>query len=204
MRLVILGATGGIGRILVSNALEQGHDVTAFVRSPEKVGQKDSRLRVIGGDLYNAQQMTAAIQNSEAVLSAFGPTTFRKTTLRRDFGRVLAQALQITGVQRVLHVSAAFLFPDAGIFPALLGNSLFRNVVHDDVDAEIELMQPNLAWTMLRPLRLTNGPAKNRYRVCGGHLPKGGITISRADVAAFMLKEVVQPQYMRQIVGLSN
>jgi len=204
MRLAILGATGGIGRILVSNALEQGHDVTTFVRAPEKVSQKNPRLRVIGGDLYDVQQTSAAIEGSDAVLSAFGPTVFGKTTLRRDFGRVLTQALRVAGVQRILHVSAALLFPDAGLFTALFANSLMRNVTRDHADSEIELTQPDLAWTMVRPPRLTNGPAKHRYRVSSGHLPEGGIIISRADVAAFMLKEAVQPQYLRQIVGLSN
>lgn len=204
MRFTILGATGGIGRFLVADALEQGHDVTAFVRAPEKISQKNPHLRVIGGDLYNVQQTSAAIRDSDVVLSAFGPTVLGETTLRRDFGRVLTQALRISGVQRVLHVSAALLFPDAGLFTALFANSLMRNVTRDHVDLETELMQSDLAWTMVRPPRLTNGPAKHQYRVSSGHLPEGGILISRADVADFMLKEAVQPQYVRQVVGVCN
>src|SRR6516164_4860774 len=107
MRLTILGATGGIGRLLLPLALEQGHEVTAFARSPEKVVRNGSgtRLRVLGGDLYNASQMADAIRGSDAVLSAFGPTTLRPTHLRRDFGRTLVQSLRLAGVSRFIHVS---------------------------------------------------------------------------------------------------
>jgi putative NADH-flavin reductase len=204
MKLVILGATGGIGRPLVSAALEQGHQVTVFVRSPEKVVQKSPRLNIIGGDLYNVQQMTDAIRNSDAVLSAFGPTTFRKTNLRRDFGRVLVQALRAANVPRVIHVSAALLFTDAGFLTSLLSNTLFRNVVHDGINVEAELTQRDLAWTILRPPRLLNKKPTGRFRVKAGHMPKGGFLISRADVANFMLQEANTPRYIHQVVGLCD
>ena len=204
MKLVILGATGGIGRPLVSAALEQGHQVNVFVRSPEKVVQKNPRLNIIGGDLYNVQQMTDAIRNSDAVLSAFGPTTFRKTNLRRDFGRVLVKALRAANVSRVIHVSAALLFKDAGFLTSLLSNTLFRNVVHDGINVEAELTQRDLAWTILRPPRLLNRKPTGRFRVEAGHLPKGGFLISRADVANFMLQEANTPRYIHQVVGLCD
>lgn len=204
MKLVILGATGGIGRPLVSAALEQGHQVNVFVRSPEKVVQKSPRLNIIGGDLYNVQQMTDAIRNSDAVLSAFGPTTFRKTNLRRDFGRVLVKALRAANVSRVIHVSAALLFKDAGFLISLLSNTLFRNVVQDGINVEAELTQRDLAWTILRPPRLLNCKPTGRFRVEAGHLPKGGFLISRADVANFMLQEANTPRYIHQVVGLCD
>jgi putative NADH-flavin reductase len=204
MKLVILGATGGIGRPLVSAALEQGHEVTAFVRSPEKVTQKSSRLSIIGGDLYNVQQMTGAIHNSDAVLSAFGPSTLGKTNSRRDFGRVLVQALRATSVPRVIHVSAALLFTDAGFLTSLLSNTLFRNVARDHANLEAELTQRDLGWTILRPPRLLNKKPTGRFRVEAGHLPKGGFLISRADVANFMLQEANTPRYIHQVVGLCD
>jgi putative NADH-flavin reductase len=204
MKLVILGATGGIGRPLVSGALEQGHQVTAFVRSPEKVTQKSSRLSIIGGDLYNVQQMTAAIRNHDAVLSAFGPSTLSKTNGRRDFGRVLVQALRAADVRRVIYVSAALLFTDAGFAVSLLSKTLFRNVVRDGINVEAELTQSDLAWTILRPPRLLNRKPTGRIRVETGCLPKGGFIISRADVANFMLQEATAPCYVQQVVGLSD
>ncbi|HMF53854.1 MAG TPA: NAD(P)H-binding protein [Edaphobacter sp.] len=204
MRLTILGATGGIGRLLLPLALDQGHEVTAFVRAPEKITHTGSRLRILGGDLYDADQMTSAIRGSDAVLSAFGPTTFRRTHLRRDFGRTLVQALRNSRVTRFLHVSTAFLFRDGGLVVNLMAHSLFTNVTSDSRDCEEEMVQHDLAWTILRPPRLLDTPATGRARVVAGHLPKGGFTISRADVASFMLQETIAPQYVRQVVGLSN
>lgn len=204
MRLTILGATGGIGRLLLPLALEQGHEVTAFARSPEKITQTNSNLRVVGGNLFDAHQMAEAIRGSDAVLSAFGPVVLRPTHQRRDFGRVLVEALRIAGVPRFIHVSSAFCFDEGGLVYFIMTNTLFRNVTADHRDADKEMAQSDLKWTILRPPRLTNGPATNRFRVVSGHLPKNGFTISRGDVAAFMLQEAASPHYVRQVVGLSN
>jgi putative NADH-flavin reductase len=212
MRLTILGATGGIGRLLLPLALSQGHQVTAFARAPEKItapidtriGVNGSHLRVLGGDLFNSAQMAAAIQGSDAVLSAFGPTTLRRTNQRRDFGRTLVEALREAAVDRFLHVSTAFLFRDGGLVVNVMANTLFHNVTVDSRDCETEMAQPDLAWTIVRPPRLLDSAPTHRTRVVSGHLPKNGFTISRADVAAFLLQEVVTPSYVRQVVGISN
>lgn len=204
MRLAILGATGGIGRLLIDSALEQGHDITAFVRSPQKITRRHPKLRVIGGNLFNADQMAAAIRGSEAVLSAFGPVVMRPTHQRRDFGRTLVKALRTASVDRFLHVSSAFLFPDGGLLIKLMANTIFYNITVDGRDSEAEMMQPDLRWTIVRPPRLTDGPLTGRARVVAGHLPKGGFTVSRADVAAFMLQEAVTPQCVRQVVGIAD
>jgi len=204
MRLTILGATGGIGRLLLPLALDQGHEVTAFARAPEKITRNGSRLRVLGGDLFNAQQMTAAIQGSDVVLSAFGPTTLAPTHQRRNFGHILVESLHATSITRFIHVSSAFLFRDGGLLINVFANTLFRNVTVDSRDCETEMAQPNLAWTIVRPPRLLDHPPTGRVRILAGHLPKGGRTISRADVAAFMLQEAVTPRFPRQVVGISN
>ncbi|WP_035348066.1 NAD(P)-dependent oxidoreductase [Edaphobacter aggregans] len=210
MRLTVLGATGGIGRLLIPMALDQGHQVTAFARAPEKVTSNGAGvlhshqdLRVVGGDLYNVRQIADAIRGSDAVLSAFGPTTLRRTHLRRDFGRNLVQALRQTGVARFIHVSSAFCFNEGGLIYAVMTNTLFRNVTQDHRDADNEMAQPDLAWTILRPPRLLDGPAKGKLRIFDGHLAPG-MTITRADVAAFMLQEAVTPRHVQQFVGLSS
>lgn len=204
MRLTILGATGGIGRLLLPLALDQGHEVTAFARAPKKIQRDGPRLRVVGGDLFNVDQMASAIRGSDVILSAFGPTTLRRTHLRRDFGRVLVKALRTAGVDRFIHVSSAFCFDGGGPLYAFMTSTLYRNVTDDHRDGDNEMAQPDLAWTILRPPRLVDKPATGRPRVVAGHLPENAFSISRADVAAFMLQEAVTPRYVRQMVGLSN
>jgi putative NADH-flavin reductase len=154
MRFTILGATGGIGRLLLPLALDQGHEVTAFARSPEKIAHRDTRLHVIGGNLFHINEMASAIEGSGAVLSAFGPTSLRRTNQRRDFGRVLVQAMRAAGVRRVVHVTTAFLFGEGGPIFSIMSKTLFRNVTQDHRKSEQEITQPDLSWTILRPPRL--------------------------------------------------
>jgi putative NADH-flavin reductase len=204
MRLFILGATGGIGQHLLRLGLEHGHELTTFVRSPNKISQRSPSLKVVPGDVFNAAQLTQCLAGHDCVLSAFGPTTIRSTTLRRDFGRTLAKALRNSKVQRAQIVSAAFLFPETGTLGYILTRTLFRQMVPDMAGMEKEIMQSDSDWTIVRPPRLTNGPATHAYRVADGRLPKGGVVISRADVAEFMIAEAEHPKHIHQIVGLAR
>jgi putative NADH-flavin reductase len=204
MRLFILGATGGIGRHLVRIGLERNHEVTAYVRSPEKIPQQAGRLKVVRGDVFNASQMAESMAGHAIVLSAFGPTTIRSSRLRRSFGYELSSALRQSGVHRVQLVSAAFLFRDVGLLGALLKPTLFRQMIPDMAGMEREIENDALEWTIVRPPRLTNAPATHNYRTADGELPKAGSVISRADVAEFMIREAERPEHTRQIVGVAE
>ncbi|MBV8969582.1 MAG: SDR family oxidoreductase [Verrucomicrobia bacterium] len=204
MNLFLLGATGGIGRHLVKLALNHGHSLTVFARSPEKLGITHDRLRAIQGDLFDADPMAASLQRHDAVLSSFGPATLKDCTLRRDFGRTLASALRKSGVRRFQLVSSALLFPDGNFVSRALQTTVFRRMLPDMAAMEAEVRQADLEWTIVRPPRLTNGRAKHSYRIADGHLPKNGFLISRADVAHFMMEETEKPTHLKQIVGIAN
>jgi putative NADH-flavin reductase len=204
MRLFILGATGAIGQQLLRIGLERGHELTAYVRSPYKISRPSGRLTVARGDLFSVSAMAQSLAGHDAVLSAFGPTTVRTTTLRSEFGRTLASTLSEGGVRRVQLVSAAFLFQRIGMLGAILKPTLFRFMAPDMAAMEREIMKEDLEWTVLRPPRLTNGPLTRRYRVAEGELPASGYAISRADVADFMINEAEKPLYVHQIVGLAH
>jgi putative NADH-flavin reductase len=204
MRLFILGATGAIGQQLLRIGLERGHELTAYVRSPHKISQSGERLAVVQGDLFSDGAMARSLAGHDAVLSAFGPTTVRTTTLRREFGRTLASAMREGGVRRIQLVSAAFLFRRIGMLGALLKPTLFRFMAPDMAEMEREIMKEDLEWTVLRPPRLTNGPLTRSYRVADGELPASGYVISRADVADFMINEAEAPAHVRQIIGLAS
>jgi uncharacterized protein YbjT (DUF2867 family) len=136
MRLFVLGATGAIGRHLLQIGLERGHQITAFVRSPDKISQRSGLLKVVQGYVFNADQLSQCLAGHDCVLSAFGPATLRATTLRRDFSRTLALALQNSKVSRAEIVSAAFLFPHIGTLGYILTRTLFRNMVPDSRHGE--------------------------------------------------------------------
>ncbi|HEV3151588.1 MAG TPA: NAD(P)H-binding protein [Acidobacteriaceae bacterium] len=203
MRLIVLGATGGIGKYLLEYATARGHEVTAFVRSPQKIVLKSEKLRVLPGDLLDADQLAQVLRGHDAVLSAFGPSTLRRVTTRGAFGKALATAMQRSGVRRGLVVSSALLFAEQNAIGKLLRGTLFRNLIPDMTAMEAAIERDGLEWTIVRPPRLTNSALTPSYHVSDGRLPKG-MTVSRACVADFMVKEAERPAHVRQIVGLSK
>ena len=203
MRVLVLGATGGIGKFLLEFATARGHEVTAFVRSPQKIALKSERLRVVPGDLLHAEQLAQALLGQNVVLSAFGPATLRRVTTRGEFGTALATAMGRSGVRRAVVVSSGLLFEEQNAIGNLLRGTLFRNLLPDMSAMEATLEKDGLEWTIVRPPRLTNGPLTKSYSVADGRLPKG-MTVSRACVADFMIKEAERPTHVRQIVGLSK
>jgi putative NADH-flavin reductase len=206
MRIFILGATGGIGRQLVDQALERHHRVTAFVRSPQKLGAARDALTVIRGDVHNTDAMRQALAGHDSVLSALGPPGPARNTITSDSARATIAAMQSAGMQRLLVVGVAALFPDIGMFGRLLRNTLLRNIADDSAEMERIVKASGLDWTIVRPPRLTNGPRRGRYAVADDHLPNGAggnAAISRADVAHFMLDEVEEPGHLRRVVGIA-
>src|SRR5205807_1714238 len=106
MRLLILGATGGTGRQLVSQALARGHQITAFVRTPEKLAARQVGLTVCRGDPRDAAGLTAALPGHDAALSALGPPGPARSTILRDSARSIVAAMQAAAVRRLLVISA--------------------------------------------------------------------------------------------------
>ena len=208
MKLVVLGATGGIGLEIVRRAIEHGHSVTAFVRSPEGLKPFRGRVTVIRGDVLNSAELERAVEGHDAVLSGFGPRvpiSKGDANLLRDFATALTTAMQHVGVRRVVVVSTAFLFKDAIVPPAhLFGRLFFPGIVSDASAMERVFQESVLDWTMVRPPQLTDKPYTGNYRVREGHLPRSGFNISRADVADCLIKTLDDRTSRRKILGASN
>jgi putative NADH-flavin reductase len=208
VKLVVLGATGGTGLEIVRQALDRGHNVTAFVRSPERLKPFWDRITVKQGDLLNSAELESVIGGHDAVLSAFGPrlpVSKADANLLQRFAVSLTGAMAHVGVRRAVIESVAFLFKDSLLPPAyLLGRLLFPRVVADASAMERVFSESTLDWTMVRPPELTDKPYTGKYRMKEGHLPRFGFSISRADVAALMTKLVEDHSSIRKVVGVSN
>ena len=208
MKLVVLGATGGTGFEIVRQALEHGHSVTAFVRSPDRLKLFQHRITIEQGDLLNAAELERVIQGHDAVVSGFGPrvpVSKADANLRQRFALALTSAMRNAGVRRAVVESVAFLFKNSIVPPAyLLGRLFFPSTIADAFAMERVLGQSELDWTIVRPPELTDKPYTGKYRVREDHLPPFGFKISRADVADFMIKVVENRSLIRKIVGVSN
>jgi putative NADH-flavin reductase len=208
MKVLIVGATGGTGRQIVSQAIERGHSVTAFVRAPDPLRMFGDRIVVMQGNLLNRSELQRVLEGHDAVLSSFGPrvpVSKEDATLLQRFGVALTGAMLQTGIRRVVVESTAFLFKDSIVPPThLIGRLFFPGIVRDAREMENVFQKSGLDWTIVRPPRLTDKPRTGRYRVLEGHLPRFGFTISRADVADFMVKAGENGALIRKVVGVSN
>ena len=208
MEVLIVGATGGTGRQIVSQAIERGHSVTAFVRAPDPLRMFGDRIVVIQGNLLNRSELRRALEGQDAVLSSFGPrvpVSKEDATLLQRFGVALTGAMLQTGIRRVVVESTAFLFKDSIAPPThLIGRLFFPGIVRDACEMENVFQKSGLDWTIVRPPRLTDKPRSGKYRVLESHLPRFGFTISRADVADFMVKAGENGALIRKVMGVSN
>ena len=209
MNLLIVGATGGTGRQLVTQALERGHQVTALVRRPPRAEPRPA-LTPVAGDVLDPGSLDRAMQGQEAVLSALGHKRWLAPSriLSEGTGNLIA-AMVRHGVKRFV-CETALGISDAWWQMGLYYTLFVRPVIlpfyfRDKVRQEAVIRASGLAWTIVRPGMLTNGPPRGRY-LHGLHVGHWlwTVRISRADVAAFMLDQLTDRRYVRATVGVAD
>ena len=220
MKLTIFGATGGIGRQILEQAIAAGHDVTAVVRSPKNLSRK---VRTVIADLAapDPAVLESAVEGAEAVLSGLGPRPLSETGIASRGTRAIVAAMKATGVRRIVVVSAAPIStvpspgrsnppkhdPGDGFFMRhLLGpltKAALRKPYADLALMEDILRDSGLDWTVVRPPRLTDKPLTGIYRTAYGQNLRRGLFISRADVAHLMLTVLEQPETIKQAIGIA-
>lgn len=210
MRLTVFGATGGTGTQVVRQALDQGHEVVAVVRDPARLAvPAHDRLRVVTADVMDPEAIRPAVEGADAVISALGAHGTGPTTVCHDGARSVIEAMGKTGVRRLLMVSAAGLVTDTGDGPVTrhvlkpLLQRVLRNNFADLRRAEEEVRRSDLDWTIVRPPRLLDRPATGRYRTAVDVNLRGGRTISRADLAACILRLVTDESAVRHHVSVA-
>jgi putative NADH-flavin reductase len=221
MKLTVFAATGGIGRQLLDQALAAGHDVTAVVRNPAPL---PAEVRAVTADLTTAgpAALEPAVAGADAVLSGLGPRSRADAGVASRGTLAIVEAMRATGVRRVVVVSAAPVATVASpgrpdpprhdpgdglvtrrvLMPLLLAT--LREVYRDLALMEDALRDSTLDWTVVRPPRLTDGPLTGTYRTALGRNLRGGLLVSRADVAHLMLATLDRPETIGQTIGIAN
>ncbi|WP_437734198.1 NAD(P)-dependent oxidoreductase [Sorangium sp. So ce1335] len=209
-RLLILGATGGTGAALVRQALEAGHEVSAFARDPATIPvPHHERLRALRGDIMDAEQVSRAVSGHDAVLSALGSRGLGPTRVYSESIVHVLRAMKAHGVRRLIAVTAAGIDDEqAGLLFRALVKPLLRNRYSDMRRMEEAVRQSDVAWTLVRPPKLTDRGLSKAYRASADHLPMGGYffggpTISREDLAHFMLAQLDSDEYVRKAVAVA-
>jgi len=209
MKLIIFGSTGGTGRQVVRQALEQGHDVTAFARSPEKLNQKHEKLKVVKGNVLDFASVEHAIQGQDAVLCTLGlPAIMDKSNLRANGTKNIIRAMEKTGVKRFICQSTAGVGDSSDTLPFLMKHLIvpfmLRRVWADHEIQENYIKESQLDWIVARPAALTDGERVGSYQQ-GFTADNRTVTskISRADTADFMLKQLADNNYLHKTPCIS-
>jgi uncharacterized protein YbjT (DUF2867 family) len=222
MKLVVIAATGGIGRHAVQQAVEAGHEVTAVARNPTQLPVGVRRVVTADLSVVEASSLQSAFAGTDAVLSGLGPRSRADTGITSRGTKVIVEAMRAAGVRRLVAVSAAPIGTvpsparpkpprydpgDRFVMRHLLNpmiKAVFRDHYADLAVMEDTLADSGLDWTVLRPPRLTDKPMSHAYRTAyGQNLPRG-MFVSRADVAHYMLWVLDRPHTIEQAIGIAN
>ena len=198
-KLLVIGASRGIGLETVKAALLAGHSVRALARSAASIPIQDAGLEKVSGDALDSDTIRNALKDVNVVIQTLGVdisprAIFERTTLFSHSTRILVDAMKAAGVKRLIAVTGlgagdsrghgGFLY-DAVVFPLLLKR------VYDDKDVQEWIIRSSgLDWTIVRPGLLTNSPATGQYRVLTAPNDWRFGTISRADVADFLVRQI--------------
>jgi uncharacterized protein YbjT (DUF2867 family) len=207
-RILIVGATGGTGRQLVTQALERGHSVTALVRDPSRLRVEHPKLTVIRGDVLDERSVDAAMRGQEAVLSALGHKRyFYPTRILSEGTRNILSAMQAHGVPRLVCETSLGIGDSAGrlglCFTLFVIPVILPFYFWDKARQERMIAASSVEWVIVRPGMLTNGAKRGRSR----HGRQVGnflwtVRISRADVADFMLSQLADGSYLGAAPGV--
>jgi putative NADH-flavin reductase len=204
MRVVIFGASGATGRPLVAQALSHGHRVTAFVRHIARLQPQADAADIVEGDVANAASVARAIEGHEGVLCALGAATpLRRDPTLVDGVRHIVRVMEQYEVPRLVYLSFLGVREGREQLSALgrlvVAPLLMRNVVADHEAKERVIRASALDRIIVRPPRLTNGARRGRYRA-GTEIRATSVIprISRADLADFMLRQLIDDTYVRR------
>lgn len=203
MNVLVFGASGATGREVVRCALDRGHAVRAFVRDPAKLRIGHARLATVVGDVVEYASVERAVGGADAAVSALGSgNSLGPDPALIDGVRNIVRAMEQAGVRRLVYLSMLGVggsgwqlgFVDRHVVLPLL----LRNVMRDHAEKERLIERSTLDWVIVRPPRLTNGPYTGHYRAGKDASERTLLaSISRADVADFMVKQLTDDRYLR-------
>jgi putative NADH-flavin reductase len=203
--ILVIGASRGIGLETVKRALDAGHRVRAFARGAASIPLDVPALVRIAGDALDKTGVAAAVADTDVVIQSLGAAKGAQailsgTTLFSQATRILIDAMREHGVRRLVAVTGlgagdsrghGGVLYDALIFPLVLKR------VYDDKDVQEQMIRASgLDWTIARPGLLTSGPATGRVRALADPRDWRAGSISRADVADFLVREAFERRFV--------
>jgi uncharacterized protein YbjT (DUF2867 family) len=210
MNILVVGASQGTGALAVRTALDRGHRVTAFARSPQKLTLSHPNLERIVGDFHRSDSIESAVPRHDAVVVTASAASFKAF---RDNPRYFSQgtehviaAMQHAHVKRLVVLSALGVGESSRLlnpFVRFIVGLLLKPTFEDHERQENLVRSSGLEWVVARPGRLTNGASHRRY-VTKTNLEPVPAAISRADVADFLVRACEEPTWVGHAVSLGG
>ncbi|WP_369935719.1 NAD(P)-dependent oxidoreductase [Xanthomonas tesorieronis] len=202
-KILVLGATGGTGRLIVGQALARGYDVAALVRSRDAARHLGG-ARLIVGDARDEAFLRQALHGRDSVISALGTPASprREVTLLSTATRALLSAMKAEQVGRLIAITGLGAGDSAGhggvLFDKLIFPLLLRKVYADKNRQEALIRDSGLDWVLVRPTVLNDKPARGDVRAITDLSGFHGGSIARADVATFVLDQVTSNAWLHR------
>ncbi|MFJ2609350.1 NAD(P)-dependent oxidoreductase [Streptomyces sp. NPDC087425] len=211
MKIVVFGASGGTGRQVVRQAADAGHQVTAVIRAASRAEFTGEPVVVERADVMAPDALVPVVAGQDAVVSVIGSRGRRvPTRVQSDAASAIITAMRAGGVRRLLVVSNSGMIDDGqdGPLTRLLVKPVLRRVLRhpwaDMREMERRVRDSDLDWTLVRPPMLTDGPLTGTYRQASGQGLRGGVRISRADLAHCMVGSLADPRTIRSVITVGN
>lgn len=207
MNIIVFGATGSLGRVIVDQALADGHTVTAFTRGADYPNASRDGLTVKQGDIFNPADVAGAIKGHDAVICALGAG--RKGVVRATGTKHIMAGMKQHGVSRFVCLSSLGVGDSVGNLNFFWKNIMFglllRPAFADHIKQEELVRQSDLDWTIVRPAAFTDGPRTGQYQHGFSGTQRDGLSlkVSRADIADFMLGQLNTDTYLHRAASLS-
>lgn len=202
--VIVFGATGKTGQYVWQKAAEQGHEVTVFVRSPSKIDSGGTKVKIVQGDVFDADSVGSAVANHDVAIVCLGSTSLKdKSTLTTGTKNVVSGMVQHGG-GRLIVLSAAGAnesWAQIGWMSRILFKTMLRNIFADHHSQEAIVKESSLEWTIVRAAILKDNPGTGQYTVSNG--VKSG-NINREDVADFLVRQVTDRSYIRQAISITS
>jgi len=206
MKVLVVGAAGKTGRAVVARAVMEGHEVTAFVHSDGSFDVPGVEVRA--GDAVDSGAMEAAVLGQDAVIDTVGGKTPNEpTTLETDVATAIVAAMQHHGVRRLVVTSVVGEGESiANTPPSIreLMETFLRGSTQDKAGMEDVVSGSGLEWVITRPPVLTDEPATGDVRIFSADNRDQAHSITRSDLAAFLVAELTSDDHLRQAVTIAN
>jgi uncharacterized protein YbjT (DUF2867 family) len=203
MKILVLGATGATGRLIVGKAVAKGYEVVALVRSKAKAADL-AGAELIEGDARDPAALTRAIAGCDAVVSSLGTaiSPFREVTLLSTATRALVGVMEQQNIRRLVCITGLGAGDSRGhggfFFDRLLLPLMLRKVYEDKDRQEDAIRASTLDWTIVRPTVLNDKPARGHVKALTDLSGVHGGTIARSDVAEFVVQQLTTDTWLRK------